>query len=196
MQDVGKRGTKPRLFLDSLIERGVKIRDGYAEVCKLKATQKELEGDKIRLKLETLKELEGKLDRYKAEELKPIKNRLNTMTKDEIIAQYEKYIKVKTLPKDLIQPSWDKDKILDVILKSLYEAYFGYLMEMISPLIVSNDGYILDGHHRWAALLAWDFKDKKDLPIKIHVKIINLSIDEIIPLAREFNKKYYANLKK
>jgi len=196
IQDIGKRGMKPRLFLDSIIEQGVKIRDGYVEVCKLKSTQKELEGSKVREKLETLKNLEGKLDRFKTEELKPLKIEFEKKTKDELIQYYENNKKKQNLGDGLIDPSWDKDKIKNVLLKKLYDVYFGYLLEIVSPIIVSKDGYILDGHHRWAALLAWDFKDKLDKPIKIHVKIINLPIETILQKAHEFNKQYYASLKK
>jgi hypothetical protein len=198
IQDVNKRGTKPRLFLDLLISEGVKVRDEYVEVCKLKATQKELEGDKVRVKIETLKELEGKLDRFKVEELAPMKARYSKMNKNELLAEHMRLRTTKPpiLMKDVIDPTMDEVSIRQKLLETLYRQYFDYLLEMVTPIIVSKEGYIVDGHHRWAALLAWDFKDKLDKPIKIHVKVIGLPIEMIITRAHDFNKQYYANLKK
>ena len=59
-------------------------------------------------------------------------------------------------------------------------------------IIISNDNYILDGHHRWAALLLCNFKPKKCFKDKINIKIscvqIDLPIKKIIKLANKFDK--------
>ena len=59
-------------------------------------------------------------------------------------------------------------------------------------IIISKDNYILDGHHRWAALLLCNFKPEKCFKHKIDIKIscvqIDLPIKKIIKLANKFEK--------
>ena len=59
-------------------------------------------------------------------------------------------------------------------------------------IIVSSDNYILDGHHRWAALMMCIFKTKKCFKSKINLNIscfqIDLPIRKIIKLANKFEK--------
>lgn len=59
-------------------------------------------------------------------------------------------------------------------------------------IIISKDNYILDGHHRWAALLLCNFKPEKCFRSKINLKIscvqIDLPIRKIIKLANNFEK--------
>ena len=128
------RSSNIRRFLDSLLKKGIEIFDGKVEVCLLKATQNQLEGKKVRLKLKTLEKAQGNLD--------------------------------------LVKPN-----------ARINKKYFDFLQDMVKPIIISNDKYILDGHHRWAAILAWDFLDGKDIPIMIHVKMINLKMSSLYPLA-------------
>lgn len=55
---------------------------------------------------------------------------------------------------------------------------------LAKPIIVSKDGYILDGHHRWAALLY------KSPHTKIPAYRINVSIYELIDLGNKFPKSF------
>lgn len=48
------------------------------------------------------------------------------------------------------------------------------------PIIVSNDGYILDGHHRWATLLAMD----PDNSMSTHV--VDVPMKELLKAAKDF----------
>jgi hypothetical protein len=54
--------------------------------------------------------------------------------------------------------------------------------DLEKPVIVSADGYILDGHHRWAAL-----KTKSDRA-KIQVHHVDLPIRDLLETARKFAK--------
>jgi hypothetical protein len=53
-----------------------------------------------------------------------------------------------------------------------------------APIYVSNDGYVLDGHHRWAAIVAYNAAHPKEqIPMQVRV------IDEpIVPLVHRSNK--------
>lgn len=182
--DVNRRGTSFRAFMDMLLDKGVKIREDYVEVCKLKATQKSLDGDKVRRKLNTLQMIEGKLDDFKVKEYRKIRQDIEGKTRDEILAKYDKYLK-----SGVFNASDTKEDIVDKLVKAMSIEYFNYATEMGRPLVVSREGYILDGHHRWAALLAWDFKDKKDVAVKIHVKIVGLGIKDLLREAKAFISK-------
>ena len=56
--------------------------------------------------------------------------------------------------------------------------------KITAPIYVSNDGYVLDGHHRWAAVVAYNASHPdKQIPMNIRV------IDEpIVPLVKRSNK--------
>lgn len=55
-----------------------------------------------------------------------------------------------------------------------------------SPIFVTKDGYIVDGHHRWAALVALDLEDGKAGDIDIPVEIIDGDIGYILDIANGF----------
>jgi hypothetical protein len=54
-----------------------------------------------------------------------------------------------------------------------------------APIYVAKDGYIVDGHHRWAAITAYNLKNP-DKPIPMKVMIIDDTIDSVIPMANKF----------
>jgi len=123
--NVNDRNSPVGKFTTSLMKSGVKVSDELSEVCKLKATQNELNGNKIRGFLEYLKDAKG----------------------------------------DLNDPA---------------------VSFITDPIIVSNDDYVLDGHHRWAALLAYDFVDRKDNEIIMNIRRVDLPIDELLNRANCF----------
>jgi hypothetical protein len=56
---------------------------------------------------------------------------------------------------------------------------------LTGPIFVSRDGYVIDGHHRWAAIAAYNAKNpKKQIPMKCEV--IDKGIDEAIPMCNKF----------
>ena len=54
------------------------------------------------------------------------------------------------------------------------------------PIIVSNDGYILDGHHRWAALVALDIANGGSGDIEISVKEVQANAETLVKKTKEF----------
>jgi hypothetical protein len=57
------------------------------------------------------------------------------------------------------------------------------------PIVVSTDGYVLDGHHRWAALLVED-------PLhQISVIRVALPIKVLLKVALEFPKSYSKDIR-
>ena len=54
-----------------------------------------------------------------------------------------------------------------------------------APIYVSRDGYVIDGHHRWAAIAAYNAKHpEKQIPMK--VQVLDQDIKDAIPMANEF----------
>jgi hypothetical protein len=53
------------------------------------------------------------------------------------------------------------------------------------PIYVSNDGYVVDGHHRWAAIVSHNIKNP-DRQIPMNVRVIDDKIDSVIPKANKF----------
>jgi hypothetical protein len=56
--------------------------------------------------------------------------------------------------------------------------------KITAPIYVSRDGYVLDGHHRWAAVVAHNASNPKD-QIEMQVRVID---DDIEPLVKKSNK--------
>lgn len=53
-----------------------------------------------------------------------------------------------------------------------------------APIYVSRDGYVVDGHHRWAAITSKAIADGMPADMKVHV--IDMDAKDIIPLANKF----------
>lgn len=64
-----------------------------------------------------------------------------------------------------------------------------------APIFVSEDGYILDGHHRWAAVQAYNVRHP-DKPLKMQVEVIKakdgskFGAEEMVELANEFQDDF------
>lgn len=83
------------------------------------------------------------------------------------------YVKQKLPTSDLksTQMEFDKDKVAEIMNSR----------EAAKPIIVSNDGYILDGHHRWLA----DYN--KDKNAKTSSIVVNLPILELMRVSKYYN---------
>ena len=56
---------------------------------------------------------------------------------------------------------------------------------LTGPIFVSRDGYVIDGHHRWAAIAAYNAKNPdKQIPMKCEV--IDKDIKDAIPMCNDF----------
>jgi hypothetical protein len=54
-----------------------------------------------------------------------------------------------------------------------------------APIYVSNDGYVLDGHHRWAAIVSHN-ASHADNPISMQVRVINEPIEPLVKRSNKF----------
>lgn len=57
------------------------------------------------------------------------------------------------------------------------------LNEPTATIFVSRDGYVIDGHHRWAGKVAMDLQDGKIGDVPIRVKQIDMPIMEVLDAA-------------
>ena len=55
-----------------------------------------------------------------------------------------------------------------------------------NSIFVSSDGYVIDGHHRWAALVGLDAKDGKLGQTPIKVRVIDMPIKDVLTEANAF----------
>lgn len=60
------------------------------------------------------------------------------------------------------------------------------------PIFVSEDDYIVDGHHRWAANAAADYADNKGGDFKMSIWRINIDIITLLQMSNEFAAEYGA----
>ena len=61
--------------------------------------------------------------------------------------------------------------------------------KITAPIFVSKDGYVVDGHHRWAAITAYNIENP-DNPLPMNVMIIDKDIDEAIDISNEFASNF------
>ena len=64
-----------------------------------------------------------------------------------------------------------------------------------APIYVSRDGYVIDGHHRWAAITAYNAKNP-DSQIPMKVQAIDMDIKEAIPMCNDFAEQQGVAAKK
>lgn len=57
-----------------------------------------------------------------------------------------------------------------------------------APLFVSSDGYVLDGHHRWAAKVMYDIADGVKDPVNLDVVIVDMPISELVNETNEYTQ--------
>ena len=56
--------------------------------------------------------------------------------------------------------------------------------KITAPIYVSNDGYVLDGHHRWAAVTSAAVASGK--PAMMNVRVIDIPIKELVKISNDF----------
>jgi len=79
-------------------------------------------------------------------------------------------------------------KVLDDPNHPAYEA-------ITAPIYVSNDGYVLDGHHRWAAIVAHNAANaNKQIPM--NVRVIDEPIEPLVKRSNSFAEKMGIRAKK
>ena len=53
-----------------------------------------------------------------------------------------------------------------------------------APIYVSSDGYVLDGHHRWAAVTSHEIASGR--PANMNVRVIDMPINELVKVSNKF----------
>lgn len=53
-----------------------------------------------------------------------------------------------------------------------------------APIYVSSDGYVLDGHHRWAAVTSHEIASGR--PANMNVRVIDMPIEKLVDLSNQF----------
>jgi len=64
-----------------------------------------------------------------------------------------------------------------------------------APIYVSRDGFVIDGHHRWAAIAAYNAAHP-DAQIQMKVQVIDQDIKEAIPMCNKFAEEQGVAAKK
>lgn len=64
-----------------------------------------------------------------------------------------------------------------------------------APIYVSRDGYVIDGHHRWAAIVAYNAAHP-DEQIPMRTTVIDMDIKDAIPMANKFAEEMGVAVKK
>lgn len=58
--------------------------------------------------------------------------------------------------------------------------------KITAPILVSRDGYILDGHHRWAALVGLDMASGSDKSVMMNVEVVDMDIGSLVDESNKF----------
>ena len=58
------------------------------------------------------------------------------------------------------------------------------------PIFVSRDGYVIDGHHRWAAQVGRDLEDGNLGDLPLNVKVVDMDILEVLEEANKFAQEF------
>lgn len=67
--------------------------------------------------------------------------------------------------------------------------------KITAPIYVSNDGYVLDGHHRWAAVVAHNASNP-DNQIPMNVRVIDEPIEPLVKRSNSFAEEIGIRAKK
>jgi hypothetical protein len=57
------------------------------------------------------------------------------------------------------------------------------------PIYVSRDGYVIDGHHRWAAQVVRDMADGKTGDLPLNVRMVDMDIKDVLDDAKAWADK-------
>lgn len=62
--------------------------------------------------------------------------------------------------------------------------------KITAPIFVSKDGYVLDGHHRWAAMVAYQMAKGDGKPVEMPVEQVDMDIKDLIKYTNDFANEY------
>jgi hypothetical protein len=61
---------------------------------------------------------------------------------------------------------------------------------LLEPLIVSKDGYVLDGHHRWAAIATLDLMDGRKEPFTVNTTVVDMEMEDLVDESNKWGDEY------
>lgn len=61
--------------------------------------------------------------------------------------------------------------------------------KITAPILVSRDGYILDGHHRWAAMVGLDMAGGTDKSVMMPVEVVDMDIESLVKESNDFGNE-------
>jgi hypothetical protein len=61
---------------------------------------------------------------------------------------------------------------------------------LLEPLIVSKDGYVLDGHHRWAAIATLDLMDGRKEPFSVNTTVVDMDMEDLVDESNKWGDEY------
>jgi len=149
-----------------------------ADSSKLKASQRDMQGQKI-VGMFNAEDLDG-------EELEQVKKQLGEAK--------EKVAKLEDKIRDLVRKGdLDGAKALRQELKAAEDVADKIGRRLWKPnkdaIFVSRDGYVIDGHHRWAATLGKEFRGGSQGTHQMPVERVDLPILRILQLANQFTEE-------
>jgi hypothetical protein len=59
-----------------------------------------------------------------------------------------------------------------------------------NPIFVTSDGYVIDGHHRWASVIGWDALEGGLEDYDMPVRVIDMDIMEVLSEANKFANEF------
>ena len=111
----------------------------------------------------------------------------------EVFKNYLASIGMKTtdelVPADRLRATQRDMKGLGVA-KIMRDANEGKFDPASNPIFVSSDGYVVDRHHRWAAVVGLDARDGKLGESKIPIVRVNAPIAEVLHLANLWSERF------
>lgn len=57
-------------------------------------------------------------------------------------------------------------------------------------IFVSKDGYVIDGHHRWAAQVTRDLRDGKLGQLSLNVRVVDMGIRDVLKASSKFAREF------
>lgn len=63
----------------------------------------------------------------------------------------------------------------------------GGKLDLSKPIFVSSDGFILDGHHRWASLAALEFTEGENL--QMNIRRIHMPVQELVDVTNTYTRE-------
>lgn len=125
------------------------------------------------------------MNRRRAEQGKPPETEVNIA--DEFVAELQRRgIKITDGKREASKLKATQSQIVGSKVGGMMAASVqkGGKLDLSKPIFISRDGYILDGHHRWAALTGLEYTEGS--PMMMNVRVIDMPIQELVGLTNEF----------